>query len=73
MNEDLEAFVPCFARALTPEMLTIDPRAFRLWCEAEDLLCNAEARLEYAQLISNLKAADASGSASASNVGAHRP
>jgi hypothetical protein len=35
-------------------VVRIDPRAFRIWCEAEELPCNAEARLEFADLLAQM-------------------
>ncbi len=34
-------------------VVRIDPRAFRIWCEAEELPCNAETRLEFAELLAD--------------------
>ena len=36
-------------------IVQIDPRAFRLWCDAEDLPCNAESRLEFAELVAEME------------------
>ena len=43
------------------QVVRIDPRAFRIWCEAEELPCNAESRLEFAELLAEMeKQADGS-------------
>jgi hypothetical protein len=41
------------------QVVRIDPRAFRIWCEAEELPCNAESRLEFAELLAEMAQQDA--------------
>jgi hypothetical protein len=45
-------------RNVAPLVVKIDPRAFRIWCETEDLPCNAESRLEFAELLARLAQQD---------------
>lgn len=56
MDDISETPVPWFSSGQGAGLVVagIDPRAFRLWCEAEDLTCNSEARLEYSQLVAGL-------------------